>query len=279
MKEQPPFSVLLAAGISIAYGGSVLADMLVRALDGEYHFYLWGTLGIITGYGLLKGFEICRAWLMIVSGIAGFGALLVLLYSTITLMFSKGGEPREFVVLILLLPMVALGLVTFFGVRSSAAFEWCKTDGLGAKSSSMIAGLFCLCGLMIALPGELELGRQRDELRKQQELIQSIRLIWTEFSFQTKTGEPVKEEVHFLAEIHGPRYDEYDTQVRGSSHRNPDGSTRILVSGVTARPVIVSFSATGYANYDFTITNGCLPEVVLTLRPAYTNLSQPTNTR
>lgn len=274
VNKRPPLEVFATAAIASGYGGWLLAEALVPVVyQGDLDFTVVPVICFLFGLGLLQGWKFFRAWLVVLSGLVvfSFGAGLI------SQMIFPSTEVEAWAGTFALIP---LSITAFLCLRSPAVLEWCQSEGQSFKASSLLASVFFLLGLVIALPGKMEIRELQGELSKQRDVTQRIRLIWTEFSFQTKTQEPVREEVDFLGEQYGPRFEEeYNAHVTGSSHRNPDGSTRILVGGLTTRPVIVSFSASGYANYDFTITNGCPREVLLTFRPAYTNLSKPTKTK
>jgi len=274
VNKRPPLEIFVPAAIASGCGGWLLGEVLVPASNHGYAFTAGTVICFLLGLGLLQGWKFSRAWLELLSGlgICFYGAVLLNQIISIPTVV-------EFEIWAGISAFALLSAASFRYLRSAVVHEWCQSEGQSLKASSLLAGTFLFLGLVIALPGKMELRAQELKLSEQQELTRSIYLIWTEFSFQTKTEEPVREEVHFLGEQYGPRFEEYNTQVRGSTHRNPDGTTRVRVGGITTRPVIVSFSAPGYANYDFTITNGCPQEVMLTFRPAYTNLSKPTKTQ
>lgn len=251
MKEQPPISVLLAAGITIAYSGSVFAEMIVPALHGLYNLYSGFIFGIMLGYGLLKGFEISRFWIMLLSGLTG----LINFGLTAELITGERAWLEDFSVWTKTLMYFVLGGVVFWCVKSAEARAWCRESTLNTRMTLRWTSLFGLLGLVLALPSSVQESR-----------MERAYPVSSRFTFQTEPKGPLMGPITYRAIGLTERFDGKDLPKLAMApdfdgERNPAYS----IKGVAVEPVTIYFTMPGFEKCVYTISNGSPSEVKLTL--------------
>jgi hypothetical protein len=251
MKEQPPLSVLLAAGIAIALGGALFAETAVES--GKFVFTFGAVFAVSLGFGLLKGFEIARAWLMILSGIAGLSGILAFVVGPVMLMFSAPDGPGSFAEILCYLPVLVLGVGAFWGCRHPATRSWCKEeDSLNSRTALKFAGVFLLLGAAAAVPTSLS-----------QEQEDTVFPVFCTVKFQTESkGVPDGHIIYHGAEsLENTKPPKILAGLSGDKGLYPSWT----LEGVAYAPVRVGFSMPGFKKCECTIYNGGPHEITLTL--------------
>ncbi|MGV3754902.1 MAG: hypothetical protein ACO1QS_05930 [Verrucomicrobiota bacterium] len=253
MKEQPPISVLLAAGIAIALGGALFAESVVEY--GGIGFSFSAVFAVSLGFGLLKGFEIARAWLMVLSGIAGLAGCLTFVVGPLMLMVSAPDGPDSFAEILSYLPLLVLGVGAFLGSRHLATRSWCKEeDSLNSRTALKFAGVYLLLGAAVGVPKSVS--------DKQEATVYPV---FCTVKFQTG----FKDEPGEYVTYHGTESSEGTKQPKILVSFKQDNELRPswTLEGVAYQPFQVGFSIPGFKKYDYTISNGSPREVTLTLVP------------
>ncbi len=251
MKEQPPFSVLLAAGIAIAYSGSVLAEMLVPVLDGRYNLYTGFIMGFVLGFGLLKGFEISRFWLVLLSGVTALSCFGL----TVECLAGERAWQEDLSTWTKALMYFVLAGTVFWCVRTAATRAWCQNNTLNTGLTLRWTAVYGLIGLVIALPASVH--------DRQMENAYPVSCM---FTFQTEPKGPVMGPINYRAvglteRFDGRKLPKFAVTPIFDSERNP----AYVIKGVAAEPVTIHFTMPGFKDCHYTISNGIPSEVKLTL--------------
>lgn len=255
MKEQPPLCVLLAAGIAIALGGALFAEMLVKWFYGEFSFSISAVFAVILGFGLLRGFEIARAWLMVLSGIAGLAGILTFLAGPVLLMVSAPDGPPSLAEIFSWLPLLVLGVGAFWGSRHPATRSWCKAGiSLNTMSALKMAIVFLLLGAVVAVP-KIVGDKQAD----------AVFPVFCTVKFQTESKESaagliVEYKTKYSEEIKPPKL---AVEFRQDDELHPS----YYLVGLAYEPFQLEFSVPGFKKCEYTISNGSPREVTLVLVP------------
>lgn len=251
MKEQPPLSVLLAAGIAIACGGALFTETAVEY--GKFGFSFGAVFAVSLGFGLLKGFEIARSWLMILSGIAGLSGVLTFVVGPFMLMVSAPDGPGSFAEILCYLPFLVLGVGAFWGSRHPATRSWCKEEGLlNSRVALKLAGVFLLLGAAAGVP-------KIDSDKKEE----TVFPVFCTVKFQTESKETPDGYVIFHGieslEVAKPPNISVEISQNTQAHRYA------TLEGVAYAPFRVGFSMPGFKKCEYTICNGGPREITLTL--------------
>lgn len=258
MKERPPFSVLLVAGIiSLTYGGAMIAEMLLGPMYGKYSFYFSALIPFGLMFGLLKGYEIARAWLMALSAIACLAGVIGLIIGVGRLIFPAPLEgTKDLNILEVIAGLVIVGL-TFWGSWTAKTRKWCSPSqgAISTRSAVTISTLFLVVGTLLWLPKTI--------IKRWENAPFPVNC---KVKLQTTTKEAA---VASVFKYHGIKATTGANSPQISVVFNQVDKLRrtATLEGVAYGPFQVAFSALGYKQAECTISNGSPREITLTLKP------------
>jgi hypothetical protein len=238
MKERPPLEVVVIAIITSSYAGWLFADVLPASKS----LHLGTYVGFLLGLGILQGFEISRAWLVLITGITS-------LYSGMTGIGGYFAEETEFTDSYeqnIQFAIFGLNLTVFLLARSSTVKAWCNLHTQEFKYSLRWAVLFFSLGLMSALP--LQAAKEKARLAKENEFNFSIR-----FDFHSTDGKEIKEDVRFCGITDARTPGEVAPKIKSRILEEKDGKKYLLLSGTAQRPFTARFTAPSHDVVDYRI--------------------------
>jgi hypothetical protein len=257
----PPPALRLAAALAIVFGSVSLVGMAASLLRGNMVFDL-GVLGIPIGRGLLEGKVWSRSWAM---GLSGFG--VVLIFVTVGWGVVSGefrGVSREPLWLsgaYFCLSLLVCATV-FFGLRTCSVRAWFSADSSDRSDSTGWVKPLVVVGILFAAVFAI-----RESMMERS--LAGLFAVHTRFVFRdASTGGPI----HSVGyAIDGGTYsnaerDPFAPRILVATTSAPQGLV-IKLTGLSGRPVQVTFTSEGYQPCPYTLGDQSPEEVTLSFEP------------
>lgn len=257
MKERPPFSVLLVAGIISIPSGTLIADMLASAINGDFSFYFSVLIPIALMLGLLKGYEIARGWLMALSGLACLAGVIGLVVVIGRLIFPAPLEDAKATSILEVMAGLAIVGVIFWGAWTPKTRQWCSPSQgpISTRSAVTIFTMFLVAGTTLSLPGKI-IEQWEDAPFP----------VYCRINLQTPSKEAADTSVFNYHSIKATKVSNLP-QINMDFSKVDELHKTATLTGVAYSPLHLEFSALGYKKAECTIGNGSPREITLTLLP------------
>jgi len=268
--EQPPMIIRIAAAICVVAGTWSLVNTITNFLSGRFFLDL-GFLAIPIGRGLLKGRSSSRMWAMILSGlffvvlVAGLVALISDALGWTELWKKNIGgpitTPERIAVAIGFQFMLFSTAIVVFGLWTLRAREWCVRESGNERQFGTNWTLPLFLAALTPLAA-VEVAEYLSD-RSQKVFMRSLYHVDTEFEFRDSvSGNPVKR-LSFSG-VGANSSDSFSPQIVSRFIDSAEGGSGIRLSGISDRPLAVTFSTDGRKPISYTISKTSPSRVFLT---------------